>query len=127
MTASQDGTAQLWDTTSGQLLGEPLRHDASIQCAEFSGDGAQVVTASLDGTARVWDGGPTSDSLPAWFPDFAESIGGLKFAGGATEATGAPTDRASVPDGGNDCWMRLARWLLLPAEDRPAYPIAPHP
>jgi WD40 repeat protein/serine/threonine protein kinase len=34
---------------------EPLRHAKSVQSAEFSPSGRQIVTASRDGTARIWD------------------------------------------------------------------------
>ena len=34
---------------------EPLRHQNSVQSAEFSPNGRQIVTASLDATAQLWD------------------------------------------------------------------------
>jgi len=55
VTASEDGTAQVWDATSGQKIGQPMRHAGWVHTAEFSPDGTKVVTASWDGTARVWD------------------------------------------------------------------------
>ena len=47
--------AQIWDVVTGQPLGEALRHDGYIRSAQFSADGAFVVTASDDHTARVWN------------------------------------------------------------------------
>ncbi|MGC1188093.1 MAG: AAA family ATPase [Candidatus Acidiferrales bacterium] len=46
--------------TVAELQDSPLpilsmRHDDEVQDAEFSPDGARVVTASVDGTARIWD------------------------------------------------------------------------
>jgi WD40 repeat protein len=54
ITASGDGNARLWDTLTGQPVGEPLRHQAEVVWAQFSGDGQRVVTASVDGSARLW-------------------------------------------------------------------------
>jgi len=64
ITASDDGTARVWDAQTGRPLTEPLKHDYdplysnrlySVNSAEFSPDGKQIVTASMDDTARVWD------------------------------------------------------------------------
>lgn len=55
LTASDDGTAQVWDAASGRPLGPPLRHDEDVLDASFSPDGGRVVTASVDGTARIWE------------------------------------------------------------------------
>ncbi len=54
VTASEDGTARLWSSLTGEPVGEPMRHDAEVLWAEFSPDSQRVVTASADGTARVW-------------------------------------------------------------------------
>jgi WD40 repeat protein len=55
LTASNDGSARLWDVRSGkqlQVFSEPFGE--AINDAWFSPDGARVVTASSDGTARIW-------------------------------------------------------------------------
>jgi WD40 repeat protein/tetratricopeptide (TPR) repeat protein len=56
ITASMDGTAQLWDAASGKRIGPPLQvggHDIHLA---FSPDGKTVLTASQEGhTARLWD------------------------------------------------------------------------
>ena len=50
LTGSEDGTARLWETQSGQLL-------ATYQgsSAAFSPDGRSVLTNSADHTARLWE------------------------------------------------------------------------
>ena len=54
VTACEDGTAQLWDATTGALLMTLTGHQGAIRSAEFSRDGTRIVTASDDGTARLW-------------------------------------------------------------------------
>jgi len=54
-TASEDGTAQVWNALSGASIGAPLRHRATVVSASFDSDGKRVVTASKDGTARIWN------------------------------------------------------------------------
>ena len=54
LTASEDGTARLWDIETGTLL-HTLQHGRKVWKAHFSLDGQWVVTASADKTARLWD------------------------------------------------------------------------
>ena len=54
VTASDDGTARVWQA-DGQ--GEPVvlkGHESTVNSAAFSPDGTRIVTASNDGTARIW-------------------------------------------------------------------------
>jgi WD40 repeat protein len=55
VTASSDGTARLWDATSGAELHVLRGHEGTVSSPAFSPDGERVVTASEDGTARLWD------------------------------------------------------------------------
>ena len=55
LTANNDGTARLWDVTSGrqlQVFSEPSGGD--MNSAWFNSSGTEVVTASNDGTAHIW-------------------------------------------------------------------------
>jgi WD40 repeat protein/serine/threonine protein kinase len=54
LNAGEDGTARVWDVTTGDLL-LTLRHGANVWHAAFSPDGQRVVTAGDDGTTRLWD------------------------------------------------------------------------
>jgi WD40 repeat protein len=53
LTASDDGTARVWDGSDGALLAT-LQHGAQVIAARFVGDGSRVVTAGRDGNARLW-------------------------------------------------------------------------
>ena len=53
VTASDDGTARVWDAESGQQMME-LKHMFGVNSAAYSPDGRWIVTASWDNTARVW-------------------------------------------------------------------------
>jgi WD40 repeat protein len=53
-TASEDGTARLWDAETGVLLLALEGHTDEVTSCTFSPDGKRVVTGSDDGTARLW-------------------------------------------------------------------------
>ena len=55
VTASDDGTARLWDAASGAEIAVLRGHESVVWSAAFSPDGKRIVTASDDGTARLWD------------------------------------------------------------------------
>ncbi len=56
VTASDDGTARVWDLRANPPSFVALEgHREDVHSAAFSPDGTHVVTASYDGTARVWD------------------------------------------------------------------------
>jgi WD40 repeat protein len=51
-----DGTIQVLDSRSGQLVSGPLKgHSKIVSSAEFSPDGGQIVSGSDDNTIRIWD------------------------------------------------------------------------
>lgn len=55
VTASDDGTAAIWDAKTGYLKNSLIGHTRGVLSAKFSNDLKTVVTASQDGTARSWD------------------------------------------------------------------------
>ncbi len=54
ITGSQDGTAKVWDTFTGQELFRLTGH-GPIYSLDVSPDGKRAATANRDGTATVWD------------------------------------------------------------------------
>jgi WD40 repeat protein len=55
-TASDDGTAWVWDTASGRaVFDSKLRHDGAVMAIAFSPDGRKVLTGGADGVACCWN------------------------------------------------------------------------
>ena len=55
VTASDDNTARVWDSETGEEIVLLKAHSGSVYSASFSPDGRRIVTASADNTARLWD------------------------------------------------------------------------
>jgi len=54
-TASEDGTAKIWDADSGKKLLTLLGHNQPVLGVAFNPSGSRLATASTDGTVKVWD------------------------------------------------------------------------
>jgi WD40 repeat protein len=54
-TAGADGTAKVWDTTSGKELLTLRGHSSDVVDVKFSPDGTRIATASRDGSVIVWN------------------------------------------------------------------------
>jgi WD40 repeat protein len=54
VTASEDGTARVWDAATGAPLTPWLHHPAPVSLARIRGDGARILTVAGD-TVRIWE------------------------------------------------------------------------
>jgi WD40 repeat protein len=53
-TASDDGTARVWSSSSGSTLLTLTGHSSYVLSVAWSPDGTKIATASFDNTARVY-------------------------------------------------------------------------
>jgi len=65
LTGCRDGTAKVWDATTGEELLTLKGHSGAINRALFSPDGQRIVTASYDYTAKVWQPA-TTQQVASW-------------------------------------------------------------
>jgi WD40 repeat protein len=55
LTGFGDGTARLWEATTGKEVLTLTGHDGEVGSLTFSPDGSQILTGFGDGTARLWE------------------------------------------------------------------------
>jgi tetratricopeptide (TPR) repeat protein len=110
-TASEDGTALVWDARTGQPALVLRGHGYAVFSVCWSPDGERLATASLDATARVWDARTGQEALVlrgpgggvqavSWSPD------GERLATASDDKTARVWDaRTKQPGpGGYDPW-----------------------
>jgi WD40 repeat protein len=54
-TGGADGSARIWDGSSGKMLAELTGHTAAVNAVRFSLDGTKIATGSADKTIRIWE------------------------------------------------------------------------
>lgn len=100
VTASQDGTAQIWNAASGAAMLPPLRHGGPVRSATISRDGSRVLTAADNSAAWLWDAanGARIGPLPQNEPDVyfaAFSPNGQRVVTASLDGTARLWDAAS--------------------------------
>ncbi|MBL9126075.1 MAG: serine/threonine protein kinase, partial [Verrucomicrobiales bacterium] len=55
VTASEDGSARVWDARTGLPVSAPLVHPDELSWAEFGPDGRSVLVSCRDGAAYLWE------------------------------------------------------------------------
>jgi len=64
LTASEDGTVQLWQSRDGLPIRSPLKHDGPVQSADFLSEGKQILTfAGVE--LRLWTTATGQLAIPA--------------------------------------------------------------
>ncbi len=99
-TASADGTARIWDSTTGEELLNLSDHTHWVTFVAFNPDGSRLATASADGTARVWDaisgqGLLTLSGHTGWVLSVEFSPEGTRLATASYDGTARVWDAAS--------------------------------
>jgi len=93
VTASEDGTARVWDRMSGHPALPPWKHGNHVVTAGFSPDGRRVVTASRDGTARIWNTATGVEMTPPLV--HAATVKVAQFSADGTKVLTASSDRSA--------------------------------
>jgi WD40 repeat protein len=132
ITASDDGTARVWDAQTGQPLIEALKHGGGVNSAQFSPDGRRVVTASDDSSARAWDLAPARPQIPRWLLQLSEAVSGQVLSKeGVLEPT--PLNRVETIEGirrrlneeaDDGDWVTWGRWFLADPSSRTISPFS---
>ncbi|MFO0951169.1 MAG: WD40 repeat domain-containing protein [Isosphaeraceae bacterium] len=108
VTASYDGTARVWDATTGAALHTLRTPSPSVVFqASFNPDGSAVATAGEDGLARIWDA-RTGKELRV-LKGHTRSVNALAFSEDGSRVVTAGDDKtARVWDAGSgECLLTL--------------------
>lgn len=128
--SSLDRLAIIWDSQSGLPVSEPLLHGGDTYSVEFSPGRDRIVTAARDHAARVWRIPRVSGGSPEWFPDFVETVAGLRM---NADRVLEPVDSSRLPEFAEllnsstdvNPFIETCRWFLADPATRAIAPGAP--
>lgn len=63
VTSSEDGTARIWDASTGREILVLRGHEGAVNSARFDPAGTRIVTAGRDKTVRLWDAATGAELL----------------------------------------------------------------
>ena len=134
LTASNDGTARIWDATTGDNT-LTLTHTNSLSVVAWSPDGHHILTGSEDGTVRIWDAATGDNTLTlthkasvtavAWSPDARHILTGSDDGTARIWDTTTGDNTLTLTLTHTD-WVRAVAWspdghhILTASEDRTA-------
>ncbi|MHB2016328.1 MAG: protein kinase domain-containing protein [Candidatus Xenobia bacterium] len=75
VTASDDGSLRVWDSSNGQCLATLEGHDAAVFAVVLTADGKKAISAGDDTSVRVWDLG--SGTCQKVLREHQESVTGV--------------------------------------------------
>lgn len=101
VTGSDDGTAMLWDSTTGALRATLQGHSDEVTAASFSPDGRTVATASRDHTAKLWDA--TSGALRATLQGHSAVVWAANFSPDGRSVVTEPPPAWRTPRIAREC------------------------
>jgi len=90
LTASDDCSAKVWDSSTGVCLKTLQGHKSRVVFAAFSSNGAWAVTTSSDATAKLWD--VQHDFRPRTLRGHAARVGSAAFSPDGTRLLTASDD-----------------------------------
>jgi WD40 repeat protein/DNA-binding SARP family transcriptional activator/energy-coupling factor transporter ATP-binding protein EcfA2 len=113
ITATLDGTAEIWDVGTRRLVTTLTGHSGQVVAVAYSPDGRLVATGATDGTARVWDASTGRDMLVLRGPN--ATVDAVQF---------TPDSRRLVTTS-EDGTVRV--WDVTPEGDRDWLTLVAHP
>jgi WD40 repeat protein len=119
-TASLDGTARIWDSTSGESLGT-LVHTEAVEDLAWSPDGSRLVTSGQDGALLVWQvDTSTSSELPnpdkhrfsslGWSPDGQRIVASSQRDLASVIWNVETDERIELDQGDLSCYLASPSW-----------------
>jgi WD40 repeat protein len=130
VTASQSGTARIWNVRTGKETGLALSHPVGLRWTQFSVDGARILMLTADGTVRIWDMPAGGRQDAEALVDLAEAVSGHALDASGVRHLDSTGVLASLRNGAtgktsSDSFAgALARWLFADPATRTISPLS---